>query len=69
MFADKVDTFDPVLALGYNLDISDVFQQEGEFIAGKLLIVHYDGGQGHSILLANNQKYIECQLKVLQARP
>ena len=32
---DKVDALDAVLALGYNFDITHIFQQEGKFVAGK----------------------------------
>jgi hypothetical protein len=47
VFADKMDAFDSVLALGHNVHIPDIFQQEGKFVAGKLFIVHDDGGQRH----------------------
>ena len=40
VFADEIDGFDAVLALGDDVDIADIFQQKGEFIAGELLIVH-----------------------------
>ena len=49
VFADEVDAFDPVLALGHDVHVADIFQQEGKFVAGKLFIVHDDCGQGHSI--------------------
>jgi hypothetical protein len=42
MFADKVDGFDSVLALGYNVDVAYILQQEGKFVASELLIVHDD---------------------------
>ena len=38
----------PVLALGHDIHVADVFQQEGKFVAGKLFIVHDDCGQRHS---------------------
>ena len=52
VLADQVDAFEPVLALGHDVHVADIFQQEGKFVAGKLFIVHDDGGQRHSILLA-----------------
>ena len=47
VFADEIDAFDAVLALRHNVDVAHIFKQEGEFVAGELLIVHDDGGQGH----------------------
>jgi hypothetical protein len=49
VLADKIDAFDPVLTLGHDVHVADVFQQEGEFVTGKLFIVHDDCGQRHSI--------------------
>ena len=49
VFADQIDAFDPVLALGHNVHVADILQQEGKFVAGKLFIVHDYGGQRHSI--------------------
>jgi hypothetical protein len=47
MFADEIDALDAVLALGNNVDVAHVLEQEGEFVAGELLIVHDYSGQGH----------------------
>ena len=49
VFADQTDAFDPVLALGHDVHVADIFQQEGKFVTGKLFIVHDDCGQRHSI--------------------
>jgi hypothetical protein len=48
VFADEVDAFDAVLALGHNLHVAYIFQQEGKFVAGQLFIVNDYSGQRHS---------------------
>ena len=40
VFADEIDALDAVLALGHDVDVANILQQEGEFVAGELLIVH-----------------------------
>jgi hypothetical protein len=57
VLADEVDAFEAVLALGHNLDVTYVFQQEGKFVAGKLFIVHDDCGQRHSFSWRAHSKY------------
>ena len=47
VFADEVDGFDAVLALGNDVHIADILEQVGEFVAGQLLIVHDYGGKRH----------------------
>ena len=49
VFADKIDAFYAVFALGHNIYVANIFQKEGKFIAGKLFIVHNHGGQRHCI--------------------
>ena len=48
VLADQVDAFEPVFALGHDVHVADIFQQEGKFVTGKLFIVHDDCGQRHS---------------------
>ena len=40
MLANKVNAFHAILTLRHNFDIAHILKQEGEFIAGQLLIVH-----------------------------
>ena len=47
VLADKVYGFDAVLALRYDINIADAFEQVREFVAGELLVVHDYSGQGH----------------------
>ena len=44
MLADKIDSFNPIFALGYDIHIAETLKQIRKFVAGELLIVHDNGG-------------------------
>ena len=44
---DEVDGVETVFALGEEMDFGEGFEEEGEFFAGRLLVVDDDGGDGH----------------------
>ncbi|MGH9521153.1 MAG: hypothetical protein ACRD3E_01325 [Terriglobales bacterium] len=48
MFLDQVDGFQPVLALGDDVDIADLLQQEDKLIARQLLVINDNRGKRHS---------------------
>jgi hypothetical protein len=48
VLADEIDALYAVLALGYDINVTNVFEQEDELVAGELLIVHDYGRQRHS---------------------
>ena len=39
---DQADGFEPVLTLGYDVDLAGVFEQVGKLVAGELLVVDND---------------------------
>jgi hypothetical protein len=49
MFLDEADGLKPIFSLGYNIYVTDAFQQVGKFIARELLIVHDYCGKVHSV--------------------
>jgi hypothetical protein len=44
---DEVDGFDAVLTLCDHVDVTYTLEQEGQLVAGKLLVVNDEGGKGH----------------------
>jgi hypothetical protein len=48
VFANQTDAFEPILALGHDVHVDNILQQEGKFVTGELFIVHDDCGQRHS---------------------
>src|SRR5205823_13044067 len=57
VLTDQIDRFQPILSLGHDIHIANVFEQISEFVPGELLIIHYDSGKRHSFLL---EKYSRC---------
>ena len=69
VLADQIDAFEPVFALGHDVHVADIFQQEGKLVAGKLFIVHNDGGQRHSNSWQAHSEYSQWECKVLPRAP
>jgi len=46
---DEVDGVEAILADGEEIDLREGFQEEGEFVACRLLVVNDDGIDGHGI--------------------
>ena len=40
VFADEIDAFEAILALGHDVNIANILQQESELVASELFIVH-----------------------------
>ena len=55
VFANEIDAFEPIFALGHDVHVADIFQQKGEFVTGKLFVVHDDCGQRHSNSYGRNE--------------
>lgn len=47
VFLDEVDGIETVFALSEEMDFGETFEEEGEFFAGGLFVVHDDGVDGH----------------------
>jgi len=47
VFLDEIDGFEPVFAMADDRNLGEGLEQEGEFLAGGLLVVDDDGIDGH----------------------
>jgi hypothetical protein len=47
VFANETNALDAVLTLGHNVNLASTLQKKGEFVAGKLLVVHDYSGKRH----------------------